>query len=102
MLRTKALWCDTVVRTWSLNMGANRYSSCNPQGLVAKEWQSVIDHDGVTRTKWRSYGYDALGQQTHIYDLGIATGVLLCGRRWHHRCLHEQPQGRGHPGWSRL
>ncbi|MDQ0014937.1 YD repeat-containing protein, partial [Variovorax boronicumulans] len=54
-------------------MGVNHYSSYNSQGLVAKDWQGVSGNDGATRTLFRAYAYDALGQQTHVYDPGNAT-----------------------------
>ncbi|MDP9912417.1 YD repeat-containing protein [Variovorax boronicumulans] len=54
-------------------MGVNHYSSYNNQGLIAKEWQGVTDNAGATRTLFRAYQYDALGQQTHVLDPGTAS-----------------------------
>jgi|GEM_PF-1052426 len=54
-------------------MGVNHYSSYNSQGLIAKEWQGVTDNAGATRTLFRAYQYDALGQQTHVLDPGTAS-----------------------------
>ncbi|QSI28274.1 LysM peptidoglycan-binding domain-containing protein [Variovorax sp. RKNM96] len=54
-------------------MGVNHYSSYNSQGLIAKEWQGVTDNAGSTRTLFRAYQYDALGQQTHVLDPGTPT-----------------------------
>jgi YD repeat-containing protein len=54
-------------------MGVNHYSAYNSQGLVAKDWQAVTGNDGVTRTLFKGYTYDALGHQTHVLEPGTAT-----------------------------
>lgn len=46
--------------------GSNRYTSYNSRGEVAKEWQAVTDANDVTKTIFKAYKYDALGNQTHI------------------------------------
>jgi YD repeat-containing protein len=54
-------------------MGVNHFSSYNSRGLVAKDWQDVTGNDGVTRTLFKGYAYDAVGRQTHVYDPGTAS-----------------------------
>ncbi len=46
----------------------NHYSSYNAQGKLAKQWQAVTDANGVTRTNFHVYRYDAAGRQTACID----------------------------------
>ncbi|MET3517893.1 YD repeat-containing protein, partial [Pseudacidovorax sp. 1753] len=57
--------------------GVSHYSSYDAAGHVAKEWQLVTD-DATTRTLFRAYQYDKLGQQTHIID-PASTSVVSNG-----------------------
>jgi YD repeat-containing protein len=56
---------------------ADRYTSYNNRGQVAKEWQAVTDADGATKTIFKAYKYDAVGNQTHI--ITPATTDVLAG-----------------------
>jgi YD repeat-containing protein len=58
--------------------GYNHYNSYDARGSIAKEWQAVTGNDGVTRTQFRAYQYDKLGQQTHVID-PASTTVLQGG-----------------------
>ena len=58
--------------------GANRYSSYNERGQLAKSWMDVTGNDGVAHTQFEVYQYDKLGQLTHTFD-PASTAVLQGG-----------------------
>jgi YD repeat-containing protein len=53
--------------------GASHYKSYDALGHVAKEWQAVTGNGGVTKTLFKVYQYDKLGQQTHVIDPASTT-----------------------------
>lgn len=61
-------------------MGVHHYRSYNRQGLLAREWQWVAGEDGIGHILFRGYAYDALGQQTHIYDPALATDGMASAK----------------------
>ncbi|AMO24179.1 hypothetical protein UC35_16715 [Ramlibacter tataouinensis] len=48
--------------------GNEHYASFDAFGHLAKQWQGVTGSDDITRTLFRIFEYDALGQQTHVVD----------------------------------
>ncbi|WP_197334563.1 LysM peptidoglycan-binding domain-containing protein [Ralstonia syzygii] len=55
------------------------YMSYDAAGHLAKTWQTVTGNDGVDRTLYTAFQYDALGQQTAIITPG-STSVVSGGK----------------------